>query len=178
MTPTDPSVLSIVRKEPIGVVGAILPWNFSAQMAAWKLGPALAMGNSVVVKPAQQTSLATLRIAELAAEAGLPAGVLSVVPGLGVTAGQAIARHLDVDMVTFTGSTAVGKLMLRYSSESNLKRITLELGGKAPQIVFPSVLEEKGMLDKVAAHCVNAAFWNMSENCSCGSRLIVHKSVK
>jgi gamma-glutamyl-gamma-aminobutyraldehyde dehydrogenase len=178
VTPTDPSILSIVRREPIGVVGAILPWNYSALMAAWKLGPALAAGNSVVVKPAQQTSLATLRLAELAAEAGLPQGVLSVVPGLGQTAGQAVGRHPDIDLVTFTGSTAVGRLLLQYAGESNLKRVTLELGGKSPQIVFPSVLEEPGMLQKVAEHCVNAAFWNMSENCSCGSRLIVHRSVK
>ncbi len=148
VTPTDPSILSIVRREPIGVVGAILPWNYSALMAAWKLGPALAAGNSVVVKPAQQTSLATLRLAELAAEAGLPRGVLSVVPGLGQTAGQAVGRHPDIDLVTFTGSTAVGRLMLQYAGESNLKRVTLELGGKSPQLVFPSVLEEPGMLAK------------------------------
>jgi gamma-glutamyl-gamma-aminobutyraldehyde dehydrogenase len=152
----------------------VVPWNFPTLMAAWKLGPALATGNCVVLKPAEQTSLSALRLAELAAEAGLPDGVLNVVPGFGETAGQAIGRHMDVDMVTFTGSTEVGRLFLKYSADSNLKRITLECGGKSPQVVMVDAAD----LDSVADHAVSAAFWNMGENCSCGSRLIVHRDVK
>jgi gamma-glutamyl-gamma-aminobutyraldehyde dehydrogenase len=174
VAPTGPENLAIIVREPIGVVGAVIPWNFPAQMAAWKLGPALATGNSVVLKPAEQTSLSALRMAELAAEAGLPDGVLNVVPGLGETAGQAVGRHPGVDMVAFTGSTEVGRLFLRYAAESNLKRVILECGGKSPQIV----MSDPPPLDVVAQHAVNAAFWNMGENCSCGSRLIVHRSVK
>lgn len=175
VTPTDDSVVSMVTREPLGVVACVLPWNFSAQMAAWKLGPALATGNSVVVKPAEQTSLATLRMAELAAEAGLPEGVLSVIPGFGPTAGKALGLHPDVDMVAFTGSTEVGRLFLRYSAESNLKRVSLECGGKSPQVV----LADAGpLLPIVAQNAVNAAFWNMSENCSCGSRLVVARGLK
>ncbi len=174
VSPTGPENLGLVLREPVGVVGCVIPWNFPAQMAAWKLGPALAAGNSVVLKPAELTSLSAIRMAELAAEAGLPAGVLNVVPGLGETAGQAIGRHLDVDMVAFTGSTEVGRCFLRYAAESNLKRIILECGGKSPQVVF----EDAPDLDSVANNAVGAAFWNMGENCSCGSRLIVHKRIK
>ena len=174
VAPTGPENLALVLREPVGVVGCVIPWNFPAQMAAWKLGPALAAGNSVVLKPAELTSLSALRMAELAAEAGLPAGVLNVVPGLGETAGQAIGRHMDVDMVAFTGSTEVGRYFLQYAAESNLKRIILECGGKSPQIVF----EDAPDLDLVASHVVNAAFWNMGENCSCGSRLLVHRQIK
>ena len=143
-------------------------------MAAWKIGPALATGNSVILKPAEQTSLSALRLAELAAEAGLPAGVFNVVPGFGPTAGQAIGRHAGIDMVAFTGSTEVGRLFLRYAAESNLKRIILECGGKSPQVVLADAAD----LDAIAQHAVNAAFWNMGENCSCGSRLIVHQSLR
>jgi len=174
VSPTGPENLALVLREPVGVVGCVIPWNFPAQMAAWKLGPALATGNSVVLKPAELTSLSAIRMAELAAEAGLPAGVLNVVPGLGETAGQAIGRHRDVDMVAFTGSTEVGRYFLQYASESNLKRIILECGGKSPQVVF----EDAPDLDAVASNAVGAAFWNMGENCSCGSRLIVHKKIK
>ena len=164
----------MVVREPIGVVGAVVPWNFPLLMAAWKLGPALAMGNSVVLKPAEQSSLSALRLAELAVQAGLPEGVLNVVPGLGEEAGEALGRHMDVDMVTFTGSTEVGRYFLKYAAESNLKRIVLECGGKSPQIVMSDVSD----LDAVADHALDAVFWNMGENCSSGSRLVVHKDVK
>jgi len=174
VSPTGPENLALVLREPAGVVGCVIPWNFPAQMAAWKIGPALAAGNSVVLKPAELTSLSAIRMAELAAEAGVPAGVLNVVPGLGETAGQALGRHPDVDMVAFTGSGEVGRYFLKYSAESNLKRIALECGGKSPQIVFADAPD----LDVVANHAVAAAFWNMGENCSCGSRLIVHKKIK
>ncbi len=174
VAPTDTDHLGLIIREPIGVVGAVIPWNFPALMAAWKLAPALASGNSVILKPAEQTSLSALRLAELAAEAGLPEGVLNVLPGFGETAGQAIGRHMDVDAVTFTGSTEVGRLFLRYSAETNLKRIVLECGGKSPQLV----MADAGDLDAVAEHACNAAFWNMGENCSCGSRLIVDRRIK
>jgi len=174
VAPTDPANVALIVREPMGVIGLLVPWNFPAQMAAWKIGPALAAGNSIVLKPARQTSLSALRLAELAAEAGLPPGVFNVVPGHGTVVGQAIARHMDVDMVAFTGSTEVGRELLKYSAESNLKRVILELGGKNPQVV----LEDAPALDLVAANAVNAAFWNMGENCSSGSRLIVHRRLK
>ncbi len=174
VAPTGPENLALILREPVGVVGCVVPWNFPAQMVAWKIGPALATGNSVVLKPAELTSLSALRMAELAADAGVPAGVFNVVPGFGETAGQAIGRHMDVDMVAFTGSTEVGRYFLKYSAESNLKRIILECGGKSPQLVFADAPD----LDNVASNAVSAAFWNMGENCSCGSRLIVHKQVK
>jgi gamma-glutamyl-gamma-aminobutyraldehyde dehydrogenase len=174
VAPTGPENLAMIVREPVGVVGCVVPWNFPAQMAAWKLGPALAGGNSVVLKPAEQTSLSAIRMAELAMEAGLPPGVLNVVPGFGPTAGAAIGKHMDVDMVAFTGSTEVGRLFLKYSAESNLKRVILECGGKSPQVIFADAPD----LDMVAGHVVSAAFWNMGENCSCGSRLIVHESIK
>jgi len=164
----------MITREPIGVVGAVLPWNFPALMLAWKIGPALSVGNSVIVKPAEQTSLATLRIADLALEAGLPAGVFSVVPGFGETAGQALGLHPDVDLIAFTGSTETGKRFLRYSADTNLKRVILECGGKNPQIVLPDVAN----LDAVAEQAVAAAFWNMGENCSAGSRLLVPAGTK
>ncbi len=174
ISPSGAGNLGLIRREPVGVVGAVIPWNFPALMAAWKLGPALAAGNSVVLKPAELTSLSALKMAELAAAAGLPEGVLNVVPGFGPGAGEPIGRHRDVDMVAFTGSTEVGRLFLRYSAESNLKRIILECGGKSPQVVLADAAD----LDAVADHAVNAAFWNMGENCSCGSRLIAHQNVK
>jgi len=174
VSPTGPENLAMIIREPMGVVGCVIPWNFPAQMAAWKLGPALAGGNSIVLKPAEQTSLSAIRMAELALEAGIPAGVLNVLPGFGPTAGQAIGRHMDINMVAFTGSGEVGKLFLKYSAETNMKRISLECGGKSPQLVFADAPD----LDVVANNAVAAAFWNMGENCSCGSRLIVHKSIK
>lgn len=172
-SPSGPDVLSLIVREPIGVVACILPWNFPIQMMAWKIGPALAAGNSVVLKPARQTALSALRTAEIAAEAGIPDGVFNVVPGAGSVLGPALCRHMDVDMTAFTGSTRVGRDLLRYSSESNLKRIILELGGKNPQVVLSDA-----DLDNAAPHVVNAAFWNMGENCSAGSRLIVRREVK
>jgi 4-(gamma-glutamylamino)butanal dehydrogenase len=174
VAPTGPENLGLIVREPVGVVGTVIPWNYPAMLAAWKLGPALATGNCVVIKPAKQTSLSLLRMAELAADAGLPDGVLNVVPGPGETVGEAIARHMGVDAVTFTGSTEVGRKFLGYSAESNVKRVMLELGGKSPQVVMGDVAD----LDHVAAHAANAVFWNMGENCSAGTRLIVHKSVK
>ncbi|MEO1601015.1 MAG: aldehyde dehydrogenase [Pseudomonadota bacterium] len=172
--PTGDDAISMIVREPVGVVAAILPWNFPMLMLAWKIGPALAAGCSVIVKPAEQTSLTALRIAELAHMAGVPRGVLQVLPGDGPSVGEPLGRHMDVDMVTFTGSTDTGRRFLRYAADSNLKKVVLECGGKNPAIV----LEDAENLDHVASHVVNAAFWNMGENCSAASRLIVHKAVK
>lgn len=174
LSPSGPGVVSMITRVPIGVVGAVLPWNFPALMLAWKIGPALSVGNSVIVKPAEQTSLSTLRIAYLAAQAGVPAGVLSVVTGFGEGAGQAIGCHADIDLVAFTGSTETGKRFLRYSADTNLKRVVLECGGKNPQIILADVAN----LDPVAENAVAAAFWNMGENCSAGSRILVPASRK
>jgi len=174
VSPTGPGTVGMIIREPIGAVGAVVPWNFPLLMAAWKLGPALATGNTVVAKPSKQTTLSILRLAELAQEAGVPDGVLNAVSGPGETVGQALGRHMGIDAITFTGSTEVGRKLLQYSSESNLKRIVLELGGKSPQVVMGDVTD----LDYVAEHVVNAAFWNMGENCSAGSRLVVHNSIK
>ena len=173
-TPSGDNALSIITREPIGVAAAILPWNFPLLMLAWKIGPALAAGCSVIVKPAEQTSLTALRVAELAAEAGVPRGVLQVLPGNGPIVGEKLGRHIDIDMVSFTGSTETGRLFLKYSSESNLKKVVLECGGKNPAVVF----NDAENLDLVAEHIVNGAFWNMGENCSAISRLIVHKEIK
>ncbi|WP_085585612.1 MULTISPECIES: aldehyde dehydrogenase [unclassified Pseudomonas] len=172
--PTGSGAVTMVVREPIGVVGLVLPWNFPLLMLAWKIGPSLAAGCSVVVKPAKETTLSTLRVAELAHQAGIPAGVFNVVPGGGKEAGEPLGRHPDVAMVSFTGSTDTGRLFLKYSSESNLKRIVLECGGKNPAVVMNDVED----LDHVARHVVNGAFWNMGENCSASSRLIVHADVK
>ncbi len=172
--PAGDDALSLIVREPVGVVAAILPWNFPMLMLAWKIGPALASGCSVIVKPAEQTSLTALRIAELAHMAGVPRGVLQVLPGDGPTVGEPLGRHMGVDMVSFTGSTETGRRFLHYAADSNLKKVVLECGGKNPAIV----LEDAEHLDHVAAHVVNAAFWNMGENCSAASRLIVHKAVK
>jgi gamma-glutamyl-gamma-aminobutyraldehyde dehydrogenase len=174
LSPSGANVVSMITREPIGVVGAVLPWNFPALMLAWKIGPALSVGNSVIVKPAEQTSLSTLRIADLAMEAGVPAGVFSVVTGFGESTGQALGRHTDVDLVAFTGSTETGKRFLHYSADTNLKRVVLECGGKNPQVVLPDVAN----LDAVAEQAVAAAFWNMGENCSAGSRILVPSSSK
>ncbi len=174
VSPTAPNALGLIVREPVGVAAAVLPWNFPAMMAAWKLGPALAAGNSIILKPAEQTSLGTIRLAELAACAGIPDGVVNVVPGYGPTAGQAIGRHPGIDMVSFTGSAEVGRLFLRYAAESNLKQVVLECGGKSPQLVLGDVAD----LDNVARNAVFAGFWSSGQNCSCGSRLIAHKSLK
>jgi 4-(gamma-glutamylamino)butanal dehydrogenase len=174
VAPSPEGTVATITREPMGVVGAVIPWNYPAQMAAWKLGPALATGNTVVIKPASNTSLSLLRIAELGAEAGLPDGVLNVVTGPGDVVGEAIGRHPDVDCLAFTGSTEVGRRFLHYAADTNLKRVLLELGGKSPQLVFPDVSD----LAAVAAQVAIAIFWNMGENCSAGSRLIVHRSRK
>ena len=134
VAPTGPLDLALIRREPLGVVGAIVPWNYPLIISCWKVGPALLTGNSVVLKPAEQSPLSGIRLGELALEAGVPPGVFNVVPGLGEEAGKALALHPDVDLITFTGSTEVGRLMLRYASESNLKRVALECGGKTPQV--------------------------------------------
>lgn len=173
IAPTDASALGLIVREPIGVVGAVLPWNFPAQLFAWKVAPALATGNSVVVKPAELTPLSAYRLAQLAHEAGVPEGALTLVTGTGEEAGEALGRHPDVDMVSFTGSTEVGRLFLKYSAESNLKEIVLECGGKSAQIVF-----DDANLDEIVDEVLAAAFLNMGENCSCGSRLLVHSSIK
>ena len=152
--------------EPVGVVGCVLPWNFPILMLTWKLGPALAAGNSVIVKPAEETSMTALRIAELAHEAGLPRGIFNVVTGQGPVTGKAIGLHPDIDMVSFTGSTDVGRLFLEYAAKSNLKRVVLECGGKNPCIV----MDDAEDLDYVATQVTQAVFWNMGENCSAASR--------
>lgn len=174
VSPASDDHIAMVVREPIGVVGLVLPWNFPLLMLAWKIGPALAAGCSLVIKPAAETTLTALRVAELAMEAGVPAGVLNIVPGGGADVGETIGRHMDVDMVSFTGSTVTGKRFLTYSAESNAKEVVLEMGGKNPAIV----MDDAENLDRVAQHLVNGAFWNMGENCSASSRLIVHKDVK
>jgi 4-(gamma-glutamylamino)butanal dehydrogenase len=174
VAPTGPGAVAMVVREPLGVVGAIVPWNYPLQMAAWKLGPILATGNAVVMKPASVTSLSLLRVAELAAEAGLPDGVLNVVTGPGGVVGTAIARHPGIDGVAFTGSTEVGRTVLEHAAQTNLKRVALELGGKSPQVV----MADAANLDRVADRVANAIFWNMGENCSAGSRLIVDRRIR
>ncbi len=173
IAPTGADATGLIVKEPIGVVGAVLPWNFPAQMYAWKVAPALAAGNSVIVKPAELTSLSAWRMTQLAHMAGVPQGALQVVTGLGEEVGAAIGLHMDVDVVSFTGSTEVGRYFLKYSAASNLKEIILECGGKSPQVIFADA-DLDALVDDVLA----AAFWNMGENCSCGSRIIVQASVK
>lgn len=172
--PQAPDRFSYVVHEPLGVIGAIVPWNFPLMMAVWKVAPALAMGNSMVLKPAEQSPMTALKLGELALEAGLPAGVLNVVPGFGETAGKALALHMDVDMITFTGSGTVGRLLMQYSGQSNLKRVSLELGGKSPQIVFADC----PALDAAAAHAAWGIFYNQGEVCTAASRLLVEASIK
>ena len=162
---------SYILREPVGVVGQIIPWNFPLLMAAWKLGPALATGCTVVLKPAEQTPLTALRLGELIIEAGFPPGVVNILPGFGETAGAAIANHPDVDKVAFTGSTEVGKLIARAAT-GNLKKVSLELGGKSPVIVFPDA-----DMDKVIPGAASAIFFNQGQTCCAGSRLFVHKKI-
>ena len=172
--PTGPDALSLVTREPIGVVAAIVPWNYPLIITAWKLGAALSTGNSVVLKPASQSPLSALRLAELAAEAGLPDGVLNVVPGPGAILGDALARHPGVDKITFTGSTEVGRSLLRAVGESDVKAITLELGGKSPQVVLGDVAD----VEAAASTIGWGIFYNSGQTCNAGSRLIVHRSVR
>lgn len=172
IAPTGGRDLAMVRRMPLGVVGAVVPWNFPLDMATWKLAPALAMGNSVVLKPAEQSPLSALMLAELAAEAGLPDGVLNVVPGFGQDAGQALGRHPDVDCLVFTGSTSVGKLFMRYAGESNMKQVWLETGGKSPNLIFSDA-----DLDAAADMAAFGIFFNQGEVCSANSRMLVHESI-
>jgi 4-guanidinobutyraldehyde dehydrogenase / NAD-dependent aldehyde dehydrogenase len=174
IAPTGRDALALISREPMGVVSAVVPWNFPLLMAAWKIGPALATGNSLIVKPAEQSPLTAIRVAELAIEAGLPKGVLNVVPGLGESAGQALGMHMDVDCVAFTGSAEVGKLFLQYSGKSNMKRISLECGGKSPHIILADCHD----LDKAAQAAAFGIFYNQGEVCNAGSRLLVQDSVK
>ncbi|MBT9587579.1 aldehyde dehydrogenase [bacterium] len=174
MAPVGRSNLAMINREPVGVVAAVVPWNFPLLMASWKLAPALAVGNSVVLKPAEQSPLTALRLAELASQAGLPNGVLNVVPGLGEKAGKALGLHNDVDCVGFTGSTEVGKLFMQYSGQSNLKRVWLECGGKTPVIVMADCHD----LDAAARAAAFGIFFNQGEVCNAGSRLLLHSSIK
>ncbi|MEZ5175482.1 MAG: aldehyde dehydrogenase [Acidimicrobiia bacterium] len=173
IAPTGPDALGLITREPIGVVGAVTPWNFPMMISAWKLAPALVTGNSVVLKPAEQSPLTALRIAELALEAGIPPGVLNVVPGYGETAGRALGMHPDVDGVAFTGSTEVGKLFLKYAGESNMKRVSAETGGKTPNIIFADAPD----LDFAIGAVGFSIFWNTGEMCIAGSRLLAQREV-
>ena len=174
IAPSGPSSLGMITREPIGVVGAVTPWNFPMLMSMWKVAPALAAGNSVILKPAEQSPLTALRIAELAAESGIPPGVFNVVPGFGPTAGQAIGMHMDIDALVFTGSGEIGKLFLQYSGRSNMKRVWLECGGKTPFIV----LRDCGDLTKAAQTAAGSMFFNQGEVCVAPSRLIVEESIR
>jgi acyl-CoA reductase-like NAD-dependent aldehyde dehydrogenase len=166
-----PNMFTYTLREPLGVVGQIIPWNFPLQMAAWKLAPALACGNTAVLKPAEQTPLTALRLGELMLEAGIPEGVVNIVPGFGETAGAALAAHPDVDKIAFTGSTEVGKKILQ-ASVGNLKKVTLELGGKSPDVIFPDA-----DMKYAIRGAMNAIFFNQGQVCTAGSRLFVHQSV-
>ena len=171
VTNTDSDVMHYVLREPIGVVGAISPWNYPLLMAVWKIAPALSAGNTVVLKPAEQAPLSCLRLAELFVEAGGPPGVFNVINGIGEVAGRALALHNDVDKVTFTGSTEVGKLMLQYAGQSNMKRVSLECGGKSPQVFMADTAD----MDRAVAAAYNGIFANMGEVCNAGSRLLVER---
>src|ERR1700683_5607514 len=166
IAPTGPRALALITREPIGVVGAIVPWNFPLLMAAWKFAPVLAAGNALVLKPSEKSPLTALKVAELAVQAGVPPGIFNVVPGLGQGAGKALALHMDVDCVTFTGSTATGRAVMQYAGQSNLKRVSLECGGKSPNIVLADYPD----LDKAAAAAAAAIFFNQGEMCSAGPR--------
>jgi acyl-CoA reductase-like NAD-dependent aldehyde dehydrogenase len=173
VAPTAEGDVALILREPLGVVAAIVPWNYPLIISAWKLGPALVTGNSVVLKPAEQSPLSAIRLGELACEAGIPPGVLNVVPGFGEEAGKALALHRDVDMVSFTGSTEVGRLMLRYAGESNMKRVALECGGKTPHVVLPDA-----DLAAAAEGIAWGIYYNSGETCHAGSRVLVHERVK
>ncbi len=173
VAPAPRRALALITREPLGVVGAIVPWNYPLIITAWKLGPALAMGNSVVLKPAEQSSLSALLLAELGSRAGLPDGVLNVVPGVGEVAGDALARHHDVDKIAFTGSTAVGRLLQVAAGQSNGKQVSLELGGKSPQLV----LADAGDLDAAASAIAWGIFYNAGQTCNAGSRLLVDAAI-
>ena len=173
IAPTGRSALALITREPMGVIGAIVPWNYPMIMAAWKLGPALAAGNSVVLKPSEKSPLTALRLADLAVEAGIPPGVFNVVPGYGHEAGEALAMHMDVDAVGFTGSTRTGRRMLDYAGRSNLKRVYNELGGKSAFLVFDDFADVERAAKTVAA----SMFFNQGEGCNAPSRVLVHESI-
>jgi gamma-glutamyl-gamma-aminobutyraldehyde dehydrogenase len=173
IAPTAHNALATITREPMGVIGCIVPWNYPMIMAAWKLGPALATGNSVVLKPSEKSPLTALRLAEIALQAGLPAGVFNVVPGYGSEAGEALALHMDVDAIGFTGSTRVGRSMLEYASRSNLKRVYNELGGKSANIVFADYAD----LERAAETAAGAMFFNQGESCNAPSRLFVQADI-
>lgn len=174
IAPVGSGALAMVRREPLGVVAAIVPWNFPLLTAVTKIAPALAAGNSVILKPSEKSPLTALRLAELAAEAGLPDGVLSVLPGFGETVGQAIGLHPEIDYLTFTGSTAVGQILSGYAARSNMKSLTLELGGKSPNIIFADAPD----LDAAAMAATNGVFFNQGEVCTAGSRLLVQEEIR
>jgi len=173
VSPTEPSITSLIVKEPIGVVAGVVPWNFPLMMAVWKAAPALAAGCSLIIKPAEDTPLTAIRVAQIAKEAGIPDGVFNVVPGFG-DVGEALGRHNDVDAVSFTGSTEVGGFFMKYSGESNLKTVGLEMGGKSPFIV----LGDAKITDDLINNAIDSAFWNGGQNCSANMRQIVHSKVK
>lgn len=172
--PTGPGTVTLMTREPLGVVGVVVPWNYPLDVPMWKLAPALATGNSVVVKPAEQSPLCLLRLAELALEAELPRGVLNVVPGFGETAGKALGLHMDVDKIAFTGSTEVGKLFLSYAGASNMKGVQLECGGKSPSVILADVPDLELAVEETAA----GIFINSGQMCNASSRLVVHESVR
>jgi 4-guanidinobutyraldehyde dehydrogenase/NAD-dependent aldehyde dehydrogenase len=174
VAPTAHSALALITREPSGVVAAIVPWNFPLIMSAWKIGPALAAGNSFILKPSEKSPLTAIRLGALASEAGIPDGVFNVLPGFGHTAGQALGLHMDVDCIGFTGSTRTGKLMLQYSGQSNMKRVWLECGGKSPNII----LADSPDLDRAAETAASAIFFNQGEMCTAGSRLVVEEKVR
>ena len=173
VAPTGRRALALITREPMGVIGAIVPWNYPMIMAAWKLGPALAAGNSVVLKPSEKSPFTALRLAELALEAGLPPGVFNVVPGFGHEAGEALALHMDVDAIGFTGSTRTGRRMLDYASRSNLKRVYNELGGKSAFVVFDDFAD----VERAAKTVAGSMFFNQGESCNAPSRVLVHESI-
>ena len=173
IAPTGHNALALITREPMGVIGAVVPWNYPMIMAAWKLGPALAAGNSVVLKPSEKSPLTALRLAEIAVEAGLPEGVFNVVPGYGHEAGEALALHMDVDAIGFTGSTRVGRRMLDYAGRSNLKRVYNELGGKSAFVVFDDFAD----IVRAAKTVAGSMFFNQGESCNAPSRVFVHERV-
>ncbi len=174
VAPTGQHELGLVTHEPLGVIAAIVPWNFPMLMAAWKIAPALAMGNSVILKPSEKSPLTAIRLAQLAIEAGIPPGVLNVLPGFGKGAGEPLALHMDVDGLVFTGSTAIGKHLMQCAGRSNLKRAYMECGGKSPNIVFADAPD----LEVAAKAAAGAIFYNQGEVCTAASRLLVERSVK
>ncbi|MDI5936172.1 aldehyde dehydrogenase [Halomonas kalidii] len=174
VAPTGEESLALVLREPLGVVASIVPWNFPLMMTAWKIAPALAAGNSVILKPSEKSPLSALRLAQLAREAGIPRGVFQVLPGFGHTVGKALALSMEVDCLAFTGSTGTGKQLMQYAGQSNLKRVYLECGGKSPNLVFADCKD----LDGVARHAAAAIFHNQGEVCIAGSRLLVENSIR